>query len=257
MGGTGMRASVHVDFPGWTKEGIDALKIRCEQLKVQPRGTKGESGGQTGTIYDISNKHRLGYTEVELVQTMIDAVNILYSDDIELQKKHGIYPTMPAIKSTKSMVAKYIDFDVWKDLCEEVTATSAFTLRKAISCSVMFSNQTCGIYTGDGESYVIFKRVFDPIIQEYHGIVSNYTYSSDMDSSKITVNINPEAPVHSVRVRVGRNIKGFGLSPGITQSQRLKVEEIMTTVLPKLTGDLAGTYQQLQDMTEEVQIKPM
>ena len=27
-------------------------------------GTRGESGGQTGVTYDISNKHRLGYTEV-------------------------------------------------------------------------------------------------------------------------------------------------------------------------------------------------
>ena len=62
--GTGMRASVHVDLPGWTKEGLPALKARCEELHLQPRGTRGESGGQTGITYDISNKHRLGYTEV-------------------------------------------------------------------------------------------------------------------------------------------------------------------------------------------------
>ena len=60
----GMRASVHVDLPGWTKEGLPALKKRCEELHLQPRGTRGESGGQTGITYDISNKHRLGYTEV-------------------------------------------------------------------------------------------------------------------------------------------------------------------------------------------------
>merc|ERR1711983_419166 len=87
--GTGMRASVHIDLPGWTKEGLDALKKRCEELSLQPRGTRGESGGQTGCTYDISNKHRLGYSEVELVQTMIDGVNTLYDEDLELQKKHG------------------------------------------------------------------------------------------------------------------------------------------------------------------------
>ena len=43
-----MRASVHIDFPGWTKEGLDALKKRCNELSLQPRGTRGESGGQTG-----------------------------------------------------------------------------------------------------------------------------------------------------------------------------------------------------------------
>ena len=46
--GTGMRASVHVDLPGWTKEGLKTLQDRCEELHLQPRGTRGESGGQTG-----------------------------------------------------------------------------------------------------------------------------------------------------------------------------------------------------------------
>eukprot|EP00088_Acartia_fossae_P035140 TRINITY_DN36166_c1_g1_i1.p1 TRINITY_DN36166_c1_g1~~TRINITY_DN36166_c1_g1_i1.p1 ORF type:complete len:201 (+),score=67.22 TRINITY_DN36166_c1_g1_i1:73-675(+) len=86
--GTGMRASVHIDLPGWNKEGLDALKARCEELALQPRGTRGESGGQTGVTYDISNKHRLGYSEVQLVQVMIDGVNTLYQEDLELQKKH-------------------------------------------------------------------------------------------------------------------------------------------------------------------------
>merc|ERR1712113_622431 len=88
--GTGLRASVHIDLPGWTKEGLGALKARCEELNVQPRGTRGESGGQTGVTYDISNKHRLGYSEVQLVQTMIDGVNTLFAEDLELQKKHGL-----------------------------------------------------------------------------------------------------------------------------------------------------------------------
>ena len=72
---------------GWTKEGLPALKARCEELQVQPRGTRGESGGQTGITYDISNKHRLGYSEVELVQKMIDGVNTLWKEDKELVAK--------------------------------------------------------------------------------------------------------------------------------------------------------------------------
>merc|ERR1712172_110693 len=88
--GTGMRASVHVDLPGRTKDSVDALKARCDGMGLQPRGTRGESGGQTGHTYDISNKHRLGYSEVQLVQTMIDGVNTLWKEDLELQKKHGM-----------------------------------------------------------------------------------------------------------------------------------------------------------------------
>ena len=54
--GTGMRASVHVDLPGWTKDSIDALKARCEGLGLQPRGTRGESGGQTGKTILLCSK---------------------------------------------------------------------------------------------------------------------------------------------------------------------------------------------------------
>merc|ERR1712208_113910 len=89
--GTGMRASVHVDLPGYTKEGVKTLAARCEELHLQPRGTRGESGGQTGVTYDISNKHRLGYSEVQLVQKIIDGVNTLYKEDVALRKAHGIF----------------------------------------------------------------------------------------------------------------------------------------------------------------------
>merc|ERR1712080_722249 len=88
--GTGMRASVMIDLPGYTKEGLPALKKRCEELAVQPRGTGGESGGFDGCTYDVSNKHRLGYSEVQLIQVMIDGVNTLWKEDLELQKKHGL-----------------------------------------------------------------------------------------------------------------------------------------------------------------------
>ena len=35
-----MRASVHVDLPGYTKEGVKILQARCEELHLQPRGNK-------------------------------------------------------------------------------------------------------------------------------------------------------------------------------------------------------------------------
>ena len=33
-----MRASVHVDLPGWTKEGLEALKVRFSAPKPFPIG---------------------------------------------------------------------------------------------------------------------------------------------------------------------------------------------------------------------------
>merc|ERR1711881_624187 len=260
--GTGMRASVHIDLPGWTKHSIDKLKARCEQLHLQPRGTRGESGGQTGHTYDISNKHRLGYSEVELVQKMIDGVNKLWEEDKKLQAGGTVelYRAMPAqtngpfpnIQSKHSLVASHVSKNVWEQLKGIKTNTSGFTLIQAIACAVEFDNQHCGIYAGDWDSYKDFAPVFDPIIQEYHGISADSRHTSDMDASKIKGNIAADVPVHSARIRVGRSIDGFGLSPGITKEQRLGVEKLMKSATSTFTGDLAGQYYPLTGMDEKI-----
>jgi len=248
--GTGMRASVHVDLPGWTKHSVDELKARCEELHLQPRGTRGESGGQTGFTYDISNKHRLGYSEVELVQKMIDGVNVLWKEDKELQKKY--FGDFPFIASQHSLVAKHVTKEKWDALKDIKTKTSGFTLAKAIACAVTFNNQHCGIYAGDWDSYKDFAPVFDPLIQEYHGISASSKHTSDMDVGKIKGNIAEDVPVHSCRIRVGRSIDGFGLSPGITKEQRVGVEKLMISAVKNFPSDLAGNYYPLTGMEESV-----
>merc|ERR1711922_96542 len=62
--------------------------------------------------------------------------------------------------------------------------------------------------------------------------------------------VEPAAPVKSVRIRVGRSIDGFGLSPGITREQRLAQETLMKSAFAKLQGDLAGKYFPLLGMNE-------
>merc|ERR1719268_363201 len=268
--GTGMRASVHVDLPGWTKDSIDKLKARCEELHLQPRGTRGESGGQTGHTYDISNKHRLGYSEVELVQKMIDGVNTLWKEDKAMMggaappavssSGSGKYKAMaaqtngpfPTIQSKHSLVAKHVTKDKWEQLKGIKTKTSGFTLIQAIACAVEFDNQHCGIYAGDWDSYKDFAPVFDPLICEYHGINPSAKHTSDMDINKIKGNITEDVPVHSCRIRVGRSIDGFGLSPGITKEQRVGVEKLMISAVKNFPEDLAGNYYPLQGMNETV-----
>ena len=159
---------------------------------------------------------------------------------------------MPEIKSKHSLVAKYVTAPLWEKLSRAVTKTSGFSLAKAIACAVEFDDQHCGIYAGDWDSYKVFSDVFDPLIQEYHGISPDAVHTSDMDVSHIKGNIDPTAPVHSTRIRVGRNIDGFGLSPGITKQQRLDVESLMTKAFANLEGDLAGSYYPLTGMSESV-----
>merc|ERR1712121_601491 len=158
----------------------------------------------------------------------------------------------PEIKSKHSLVAKYVTEPIWEKLSCAVTKTSGFTLAKAIACAVEFDNQHCGIYAGDWDSYKVFSDVFDPLIQEYHGIAADSTHTSDMDAKKIKGTISKDAPVHSTRIRVGRNIDGCGLSPGITKQQRINVENLMKKAFANLKGDLAGSYFPLTGMSEKV-----
>merc|ERR1711970_990118 len=135
----------------------------------------------------------------------------------------------PEIKSKHSLVAKYVTQPIWEKLSRAVTKTSGFSLSQAIACAVQFDNQHCSIYAGDWDSYKVFADVFDPLIQDYHGISPDAKHTSDMDVEKVVGNINPEVPVHSTRIRVGRNIDGFGLSPGITKQQRIDIEKLMSS----------------------------
>ena len=86
--GTGMRASVHINLPGWAKEGTEGLQRRCAELSLQCRELGGESGFDYTSVYDISNKNRLGFSEVEIIQGVIDGINALYEEDLGFQTKH-------------------------------------------------------------------------------------------------------------------------------------------------------------------------
>merc|ERR1711874_120089 len=148
----------------------------------------------------------------------------------------------PNIQSKHSLVAKHVTKEKWDKLSGIVTKTSGFTLAKAIACAVEFDNQHCGMYAGDEDSYIDFADVFDPLICEYHGLPAGFKHVSNMNVEEIKGNVGSDVPVHSVRIRVGRSIQGFGLSPGITKDQRVGVENLMKGAFTKFTGDLAGNY---------------
>ncbi|CAH1257015.1 CKMT2 [Branchiostoma lanceolatum] len=75
--GTGMRASVHVSVPRSFND--VQLKNTCRQLGLDVRGRHGETSEAEGGVYDVSNRQRLGRTEVDLLQTVIDGINSLYN----------------------------------------------------------------------------------------------------------------------------------------------------------------------------------
>lgn len=83
--GTGLRASVMLKLPKlYKKMGVHALEEMVDKMGLQARGSRGEHSppGPNGE-FDISNKGRIGASEVELVQRMIDGVDKL----IDMEEK--------------------------------------------------------------------------------------------------------------------------------------------------------------------------
>jgi creatine kinase/arginine kinase len=71
--GTAMRASVHIALPKLSQD-MEAFKVITDKYHLQIRGIHGEHSESEGGIYDISNRRRLGITEVRAVQDMYDGV---------------------------------------------------------------------------------------------------------------------------------------------------------------------------------------
>lgn len=59
--------------------------------------------------------------------------------------------------------------------------------------------------------------------------------------------------INSTRIRVGRNLQGFPLGPGVTKEQRLEIMSSVVDACKSFEGDLAGTFYPLEGMSQDDQ----
>lgn len=95
--GTGLRAGVHLKIPKLSQDEKRLNEI-LEKLRLQKRGTGGVDTAAVGGTFDISNADRLGFSEVELIQFVIDGVNTLIQMEKRLEKGEKIDDLIPAQK---------------------------------------------------------------------------------------------------------------------------------------------------------------
>lgn len=84
--GTAMRASVHIKLPLLGQSMAEFRRI-CKRYHLQIRGVNGEHSQSKDGIYDVSNRRRLGVTEVQCVQDLCDGVNALIAREKELESR--------------------------------------------------------------------------------------------------------------------------------------------------------------------------
>lgn len=92
--GTGLRGGVHLKIPLMSKD-EGRLDSILKKLRLQKRGTGGVDTASVGGTYDISNADRLGYSEVEQVQGVIDGVTLLIDMEKKLEKGQSIDDLIP------------------------------------------------------------------------------------------------------------------------------------------------------------------
>ncbi len=81
--GTAMRASVHIRLPKLSKE-MERFHAICDRHELQIRGIHGEHSESEEGIFDVSNRRRLGITEVEAVRQMAAGVRELIEAEKEI-----------------------------------------------------------------------------------------------------------------------------------------------------------------------------
>jgi len=94
--GTGLRAGVHIKIPFVSQH--EKFGEILKKLRLQKRGAGGVDTKAEGGLFDISNADRLGFSELELVQFMVDGVKLLINMEKRLEKGQSIDDIMPAQK---------------------------------------------------------------------------------------------------------------------------------------------------------------
>ncbi|XP_077587683.1 creatine kinase, testis isozyme-like [Stigmatopora nigra] len=281
--GTGLRAGVHVKLPNLSQH--PDFKEILKRLRLQKRGTGGVDTDAVGGVFDISNADRLGFSEVELVQMVIDGVKVLVEMEKRLEIQEPIEALMPSKKSiTKepeekpqpepkkltpeeefpdlsqhnSYMAKHLTLDMYKKLKERTTSND-FTIDHVIQTGVDNTGDpfvmTMGCVAGDEESYEVYKDLMDLVIQDKHGgFKPTDKHKTELNSDKLKggEDLDPNY-VLSSRVRTSRSIRGFCLPPYCSRGERRTVEKLTIQVLESMTGDMKGKYYPLKDMTDAEQ----
>merc|ERR1712136_98115 len=288
--GTGLRGGVHLKIPLLSKHAqFEAL---LKHLNLQKRGTGGVDTASTDGTFDISNSDRLGSSEVQQVQSVIDGVELMIKCEKALEAGEAIDDLLPmgkeasaaekaagnetCVKTPYTPVAGKLDFDNYPDLSvhnnwmskcitkdvyeklKDKTTPSGCTLDSCIQTGVDNPGHpfimTVGLTAGDEECYDTFKELFDPVIDKRHnGYPADAVHCTDLDASKLKNAEFDENFVLSSRVRTGRSLRGLALPPWCSRKDRRAVEALSVNALNNLTGELKGKYYPLSGMTEAEQ----
>lgn len=155
----------------------------------------------------------------------------------------------------KSLMSKVLTEELF-DKLKDKTSNKGYSLSNVIMTGVVTPHLGVGATSGDEDSWEVFKDLFYPIIQGWHGYDANtQIHPVDLDPSKLRFTDEQRVKfnkyVDSTRIRAARNISGYSLPCGATKEDRAEVERVLQQAFSGLSGELAGTYYELGSLTNE------
>ena len=131
-----------------------------------------------------------------------------------------------------NLMARYFDTHYFYSLAEKKQQR----LEKIIQSGVNNPDSLMGIYARDASDYNDFSEYLDRVICDYHHVdkiqetTPHWLIPQSLDLEKIS----PELSHSSMRVRVGRNVKGYPLPAAMDKLDRVKFENSMICIFEKL-----------------------
>ena len=186
-------------------------------------------------------------------QELQPAADVKCGPHLESSESLTGFPVFP--DGNKSLLARFNTREMWEQLCDKKDKYGV-SYKLCILSGCKNIDSSVGVYAGSHDSYTAFAPIMDKVIEEYHGHKPEDKHVSDMDASKLQCPPFPEdeaAMIVSTRIRVGRNLEGYPLAPGITKEQREEVMKKVVSACETFTDDLAGTFYPLEGMEKETQ----
>lgn len=139
-------------------------------------------------------------------------------------KVHETAESLDDLKSffkadTSSALSRNLTQEIW-DEYKDKSCKEGVTFKTCCFSGVANQDSGIGLYAGSHDAYTTFNKLFDKVIKEYHGHDVDAKHVSDMNADGLNnadFSEEDSAMVNSTRIRVGRNLAGYPLGPGVTK----------------------------------------
>ena len=145
--------------------------------------------------------------------------------------------------------------EIWNEYKDQ-SCEAGVSFKICVFSGIKNQDSGIGCYAGSHNSYIKFNKLFDAVIEDYHGHGKDATHTSDMTSEGLENDELPEedaAMIVSTRIRVGRNLADYPLGPGVSKEQRLEIMNKVVEAAGNFDDDLKGEFYPLEGMSKETQ----